>query len=89
MGDRISFSRKSNSFDATVCRIENPGRNKTNRTLPVTERAGKPPTKNSAQPRKEPKAKGIYFGICSCGKCNESTSMKHYFSINHNIPKLY
>jgi len=61
MGDRISLSNKSNSSGAIARRIEKPGRNKTNKTLTVSERADIPPTKNKTKTRKEPTTTGVNF----------------------------
>jgi hypothetical protein len=69
MGDRISFSSKSNSREVTAWRMEKPGRNKTNKTLPVSERADTPPTKNKMKARKKPTtivANVRIFGCISC-----------------------
>ena len=64
MGDKISLSKKSNSSGTVICRIAKPGINKTNKTLPVSNRADTPPTKNTAKNRTKPVTIGVYFESC-------------------------
>jgi hypothetical protein len=51
--------------------MEKPGRNKTNKTLPVSERADTPPTKNKITPRTTLITTGVYFGNCWWRRCIE------------------
>jgi hypothetical protein len=60
-GERNSLSKKSNSSETVACRIEKPGRTKTNKILRARERAEKPPTKNNAQAGKTPISIGVSF----------------------------
>ncbi len=62
MGDRISFSIKRRSFQAKACRIEYPGRNRTNKTRAMSERADRPPIKNAIMARKKPTIMRIFLG---------------------------
>jgi hypothetical protein len=74
IGDRISLSKKPNSSLTVTCKIEKPGRNKTNRTLIVSERADVPPTKNKTKTRKKPITIGVNFENCEFRRRTESTS---------------
>jgi len=69
MGDRISFSNKSNSREVVACRMEKPGRNKTNKTLLMSERADTPPTKNKMETREKPTTIGVNVRIFGCISC--------------------